>query len=142
MFKFIKATLMFLSLLSFFTVSTASEKSWEEAYSEIEAQVESAIAREVLVSFSAYEIDANQIPVNNLNEVVVSGKIQFLSSKGIWRKNTYISKVIENPTWLDITVLANKMIIDTQDTHHVFLEDIEFLRMEKDIKIYDFVMGS
>ena len=136
-----KSTLLFLFILFSNTV-IASEENWEKAYFEIENQVESAIAGEVLISFSAYDSDENEIPINNLTDVVVKGKVKFISPKGIWRNEKYISKVVENPTWLDIAILANEMILKTQDTHHVFLEDVEYVREEKGIKIYDFIMGS
>ena len=136
-----KSTLIFLFL--FISGSLfASEAAWEKAYFEIENQVKSAISGKVFVSFSAYEVDEKEVPINNLTDIVVEGKVKFISPKGIWRNEKYISKVVENPTWLDIAILANEMIQKTQDTHHVFLEDIEYVREENDMKIYDFIMGS
>ena len=49
----------------------------------------------------------------------------------------YRSKELSSPTWLELCIVADEMIKVTNDTHHIFLED---LRM-KDKRGY-FVMGS
>ena len=136
------SNLLFLLCLLFSSITIASDAGWEKVYSEIENQLKNEISDEILVRFSAYKIDENEIPINNLNDIVVNGKVKFISPKNIWKNEKYTSVIVENPTWLDITVLANEMIIKTQDKHHIYLEDIEFVREEKDIKIYDFIMGS
>lgn len=89
----------------------------------------------------------------NINDVARKGKIKFVMWKDIdWQegqnyrcKETYISDVVESPTWLDVCVLANDMILKTCDTHHRFLEDIEIdqkASQDGDTMTMCFVMGS
>jgi hypothetical protein len=51
--------------------------------------------------------------------------------------------VVEDPTWLDVAVLANDMIHTSGDFHHVFLEGINEIGHDADgTQIYQFAMGS
>ena len=108
------------------------------------------------VSYSAYEDYTD-----NLDEVAVEGRVQFIEEIDTpneigmvmgnvpydTRKN-YISPVMENPTWLEVALLANDMINETGDNHHIFLEaiypdDTKFTLDEKSfVKFYRFAMGS
>jgi len=76
------------------------------------------------VLYSAYETDEDGMPVNNLDQVAIEGKAIFVSDYDpFWGEGTaYQSEIMENPTWLDIAVAANKMIQVTGDYHHIFLD--------------------
>lgn len=109
------------------------------------------------VSYSAY----TDHYADNLDQVAVEGRVQFVeevdtpSASGMvmgnvpydTRKN-YISPVMEDPTWLEVALLANDMINMTGDNHHIFLEAIypdedKFSLDDKSfVKIYRFSMGS
>lgn len=54
----------------------------------------------------------------------------------------YTSPIVENPTWLQVAILANEMIKTTGDTHHIFLESIQLVKEENGIKQMEFWMGS
>ena len=115
----------------------------------------------IYVSYSAYHSDDDDIYYDNLDEVAVEGRVQFVeevdtpNSMGMvmgnvpydTRKN-YVSPVMENPTWLEVALLANDMINCTGDNHHIFLEaiypsDSKFTLDEKSfVKVYKFSMGS
>lgn len=109
-----------------------------------------------LVSFGAYplEDEGENAYTNNLNEVAVEGCVQFrtgyddfFGGKAVAERKNYESKVLENPTWLELCLLANDMINCTGDYHHIFLEGIhktgQFTLDEKSfILLYDFSMGS
>jgi hypothetical protein len=109
------------------------------------------------VSYSAYTDDYT----DNLDEVAVEGRVQFIEEVDTPNdigmvmgdvpyetRENYISPVMENPTWLEVALLANDMINCTGDNHHVFLEGIrpsnhKFSIDEKSfVKVYRFSMGS
>ncbi len=48
----------------------------------------------------------------------VMGNVPYDTRKG------YRSPIMENPTWLEVALLANDMINCTGDNHHVYLEAI------------------
>ena len=95
------------------------------------------------VIYSAYDDDENELPIDNLDEVVFEGTCivvgeydEFWDGRGVGligdpigerKGQAYCSKSIHNPTWLDIAVLANESIICTNDLHHVFLESVTIL---------------
>jgi len=98
-----------------------------------------------VVYFSAYKSDKNGLQINNLNKVAIKGKvIMHQPYDSYWGKgNLYHSEVLENPTWLDVCVLAEAMISTTGDYHHRFLEGVkETTKTMDDITIYEFLMGS
>ncbi len=84
-----------------------------------------------MVRYSAYKMDIVGVPINNLDNIAIKGKFKFyqkcdpfFSEKG----KDYISKLVTNPTWLEVAILANDMIKITGDKHHVFLEGVRKYR--------------
>jgi hypothetical protein len=88
------------------------------------------------VSYSAYRSDQNDIPIDNLDEIAICGKCIIV-------EDIYQSPVVENPTWLDLCLLAEYMIRETEDYHHIFLEGVCKSDQEIDgVPVYKFCMGS
>jgi len=103
--------------------------------------------KEIVVDYSAYDSDSDSdIPIDNLNMMAAVGKIVLVAPAdnfyGGAKSKPYRSQVLINPTWLQVAVCANAMILCTNDHHHCFLEAITFLRTEGDIGIFEFAMGS
>lgn len=96
--------------------------------------------KKILVKYSNYNTDKNNIPINNLDDIAVKGSVKFYQKKDkLYGENSkdFESKIIKNPTWFDIILLANDMIHTTKDNHHIYLEGIK----KKNNKYY-FNMGS
>ena len=96
--------------------------------------------KKILVKYSNYNTDKNGIPINNLDNIAVKGNVKFYQKKNkLYGENSkdFESKIIKNPTWFDIILLANDMIHTTKDNHHIYLEGIK----KKNNKYY-FNMGS
>ena len=134
---------------------------WEVTYEEIGDQVTAHVEkhrgpdlpREPMVIFSAWPChdDDEDSYTNNLANVAVEGRIQMISKvSDFWRQEgsvDYTSEIVENPTWLDMCLLAYDMMMATGDHHHVFLEAVHktgsFTLDDKSfVMIYDFSMGS
>ncbi len=128
-------------------------KKYAEASDPMHKKVEDAIkaasGADFWVYYSAYESDPDGIPIDNLDEIPVPGKVMmveqgdnfFGDGKG------YRSKVLDSPTWLDLCVAANDMIIATDDKHHIFLEAVvatpkTLFQDNDEVKILRFSMGS
>jgi hypothetical protein len=94
--------------------------------------------------YSVYECDADGLPVDNLDKIPVEGPCRFVQKhESFWGKGEdYESAEIESPTWLEVCILAHRMILVTGDLHHVFLEGVSVLREEDGVKIVEFEMGS
>ena len=108
------------------------------------------------VLYSAYDNYTD-----NLDKVAVEGRVQFFeecddpNEMGFVMGNVpydtrkdYRSPIMENPTWLEVALLANDMINCTGDNHHVYLEairpsDTKFTLDDKSfVTVYRFSMGS
>lgn len=82
-------------------------------------------------------------PVDNLDEIPIEGTVIIVKRSFGWGNGrTYISPVLENPTWLGIAICANDAIEETGDFHHIFLESIRVKRMVDGVKSCEICMGS
>ena len=104
------------------------------------ARLKHKIKGNVMIRYSAYIVDKEGIPINNLDDIAVKGKVRFYQKHDEFygKGKDYVSKVVENPTWLDVSKLANNMIKVTGDKHHIFLEGVS--KKYKN-KVY-FIIGS
>ena len=110
-------------------------------------RVRNAVGVDCQVQYSAYLLDDHNVPIDNLDEVAASGRVQFVRESsylfGGQRSRKYISLVVENPTWLDVCRCAAESITVTLDNHHVYLEGVEYLKDCQDgVKRYSLRMGS
>ena len=138
---------------------------WSQMQDEMNDAVAAAIDGKVFVYYSAYNYqkDNPELPINNLNKVAIRGKVimtqpydDFWDGAGVRYVNfngnvvvesegkAYESAVLENPTYLELAVLANAMMQVTGDFHHSFFEAVNSTGRVKDddVKIYEFSMGS
>ncbi len=114
------------------------------AMDEIAAKIDNAINGEVYVSYSAYENDEEDTPIDNLDNIALVGKVVAVCSSPscLDPKSVEISKLMENPTWLDLTVVANQFIKLTGD-YHIFFEGYKLVgELAGKISIIEFYMGS
>jgi len=118
---------------------------------EMEDMIDAALPKgeKSMVFYSAYKTSkATDNPLNNLNKVAIRGKVIMMQEHDdFWgddKSETYYSDVLENPTWLDIAVCANKMIHTVRDSHHRFLEGVYRMKGKtiNGVKVYTFSMGS
>jgi hypothetical protein len=84
--------------------------------------------------------------LDNLDEVSIRGKVKFRAGRdefyGGAASRDYESPVLEDPTWLDLCVHANRMILTTGDEHHCFLEGFDIVGQDGDVQLAEFAMGS
>lgn len=53
-----------------------------------------------------------------------------------------VGDVILNPTWLEVWAAADKAMRKSGDSHHIFLERVEFKRMVGEIMVFELSFGS
>ena len=96
------------------------------------------------ISYENKDEGTDWIVTDERDNIAVHGKCQFkyeihqfFSEKNA-KNFVYVSPVVIDPTWIDIAKLADNMIQQTGDKHHIFLEGIE----KQDDGTYEFIMGS
>ncbi len=116
------------------------------AHDAIDKQVDKRLGLDSIVIYSAYKTDPDDIPINNLNEIAIAGRVQFKANRdelyGGKSSKEWISPILQDPTWLDLCEQADSMIKTTLDEHHVFLEGVEIVARSKDLIIAELIMGS
>lgn len=127
---------------------------YQQAMRRIEKRLDDTLRAEdkpLLVIYAAYNTDEGDLPIDNLDEVAVPGKVIFLAEPepafGGDKSKKYESPIVENATWLELCLHANRMLKTTRDRHHVYLEgvykDQEATGMRADgVAVYRFDMGS
>lgn len=141
-----KESYMFHKVCDFLEIDYPEDPSREDReehndkfYDEIRDTLKGAGCAYVI--YSAYESDESGKYINNLNEVAIKGRVEFVqNADGYWGGNEAedFTCVLRDPTWLELCIAADDMIQKTQDFHHVFLEGFN---QRKD-GTYEFVMGS
>ena len=116
----------------------------DEVPDPLEMRIENAIEERVSVPHVVYaRTNEEGELLDELEQCAFEGKIVFV--KEAYKDNPdsklYKSNVLENPTWLDIAVAANRMIMRTEDYDHYFLEDIEIVK-PGEVTEARFIMGS
>lgn len=136
--------LLMFSMAMHISVAADDEKEWQRRYDAISKQVCAQVKQECLVRFSAYHEDKRGMPVNNLHEVVLQGRvIVFAMHDPFWGKGKHFrSEKLRNPTWLDLARVANQMIHVTGDHHHIYLEDYAVVHEQDGIRYIKLLMGS
>lgn len=122
-------------------METQFNAKYSNALDEMHNLIEENVNGKMLVFYSAYIIDDNELPVNNLNEVAIVGSGRFVAEYNDFYADEgtdYISDLITNPTWLDVAILANDMIKTTGDNTHIYLEAVH----DMNDGTFTFCMGS
>jgi hypothetical protein len=104
-------------------------------------------APDVFVYYSAYKSDGGDVPIDNLDEVPITGKVKIVDGphEHCWGRkpgSVFESEVMESPTWLELAVQMDFMIREVKDFHHVFLEGVKVVRKEGDVSVCRFITGS
>jgi len=105
-----------------------AQKAWEKAIQAMEAKVHARVGKDCDVRYSAYKSDANDVPIDNLDEVAFKGSGVIIAEHDpFWggeASGDYQSKVLTDPTWLDLCVVTQEQMNHTKDGHHCFLEAV------------------
>lgn len=124
----------------------AYDKAVTPMWERVRAAVKQAGHKKCRISYSNYSFE-NDRPVDNLDEIAIKGKVVLAyEASGSKNSEDYNSEIMENPTWLQVSVCANKMMSVTKCSDHCFLEGVRFVRnapeLGEEINVYTFSMGS
>lgn len=117
-----------------------------KVYNDIQEQISKVINKYKQECIIIYRVGMSNdgTIVNNLDQVAVEGKVRFASSRRAFleskKQKDYRSKIVVNPTWLDVAVMANEMVAYTASKYRCF-DDIEFVVEQNSIKKMTFVMS-
>jgi hypothetical protein len=123
-----------------------SDKAYATAADGIQNRVKARVGPKCSVFFSAYKLDADKLPIDNLDDVPISGRVLIRANRDRIRggqlSKDYESPIMESPTWLDLCVIANVQIIATRIRDRRYLEHVEVVGNESDIQIAEFRLGG
>lgn len=112
---------------------------------KINKAIKASGSRKSIVIYRAYIEDTQQMPIDNLDQVAVQGKVRFASSASVYGRQLtekdYLSKIVVNPTWLQVAIFANEMLEKTNQRERICLEDVVVVRQDYGVKKAVFSMG-
>ncbi len=121
-----------------------ASKAYAVACDAIQDRVRRKVGPKCVLFFSAYKLDRYKLPVDNLDDVPVPGKVRIrriLSRRSQMGKDSE-SQTLESPSWLDLCVLANAEIVAARDRQRRFLERIEVIEMIGEVPVAIFHLES
>ena len=98
-----------------------------QAVEKMRARIAEKISGERVIIYDAFKCDASGMPIDNLDSIAYSGTMRLIDDI----HDYFDGPVLTNPTWLEIAVHANSIMIATGDRHHVFLDGIYEVGIEK-----------
>ena len=123
-----------------------SDKAYASATDAIQNRIKARVGPKCYVVFSAYKFDADKVPIDNLDDVPISGRVLIRASRDRTRgghlSKDYESPIMESPTWLDLCAIANEQITATRDRNRRYLEHVEVVEKTSDIQIAAFRLGA
>lgn len=123
-------------------LAARAEKQLETADRAIRKRVRAAIGKNCKLEYAAYDLDAAGALIDNLDIVCFQGQC-LVEADHPDQDEPFRSGVLNNPTWLELAIVANAMILATNpDTDHRFLEGVHVRREEGDVTILGLDMGS
>jgi hypothetical protein len=123
-----------------------ADKAYACASDAIQNRIKVRVGRKCAVVFSAYKLDADKVPIDNLDDVPVTGKLIIRGKRdrihGGHKSQDYESPIMHGPTWLDLCLIANDQMVVTRDRDHRYLEHVEVVGNMGDIQIATLCLGS
>jgi hypothetical protein len=104
-----------------------SDKAHAAAFDAIQSRVRAHVNQKCFVVFSGYKCDQDNVPIDNLDEVPISGNVKIRASRERLAsgnpKKDYESEVFENPTWLDLCAIANAHLVQRVHRREIYLKE-------------------
>jgi hypothetical protein len=120
------------------------DKAHAAAFDAIQNRVRARVNQKCFVVFSGYKRDQDNVPIDNLDDVPISGSIKIRASRERLAsgnpKKDYESEVFENPTWLDLCAIANAHLVQRAHRRELYLESASVVCTEGDVKIVEICM--
>jgi hypothetical protein len=84
------------------------------------------------------------VPNVTLDEIAVTGKVRVVAAADDFfgGGTDYKSDILTSPTWRELMGVFAAQMATTFDVHHAFLEGIINRRVEDDVKVIEFALGS
>jgi hypothetical protein len=121
-------------------------KAYAIAFDGIQGRIKARVGRNCLVVFSAYGLDADKVPIDNLDDIPIIGRVSIRGNRnrihGGQRSKDYESPIMDDPTWLELCVIANEQMAATRDQDHRYLEHVDVVENRGDIQIAVFCLGA
>ena len=91
----------------------------------------------LIVVYDAFDLDAQGLPIDNLDDVAMNGQVRVIDE--CW--DAYRGEILYSPTWGDLAIEANRIIVASGDHHHIFFEGLEPQRHQPEDGVVHLSLG-
>jgi hypothetical protein len=114
----------------------------DEQYGQLRMERDELIGRFIEDTFGREAVVSFALGCDDLEYVPIQGQCKFIYHN-LWTDRIYRSPVLENPTCLELAVIADEAIHTSQDYHHHFFEGWSLKGGTRQaIPVYELVFGS
>ena len=108
-----------------------SEAEFEKRHDAIADRIFAYVKHDLEIIYQAY----NDQVEDNLDEIPIEGKLQI-------KEGSFSSEILESPTWLELSAVANEQVKATKGFNSRYLKDIKVIEEKNGIKICQFILAS
>ncbi len=104
---------------------------FEQRHDAIADRIFAYVKHDVEIIYQAY----NDKVEDNLDEIPIEGKLQIIDGE-------FSSEILDSPTWLELSAVANEQVKVTKNFNNRYLKNIKVLEEKDGIKICQFLLLS
>ena len=108
-----------------------SEAEFETRHDAIADRIFAYVKHDLEIIYQAY----NDQVEDNLDDIPIDGKLQI-------RERDFSSEILDSPTWLELSAVANEQVKATKGFNNRYLKDIKVIEEKDGIKICQFLLLS
>lgn len=115
----------------------------QEVFEAIRTAIRARVLEKVeapRVVYDAFPLGSDGLPVDNLDRRAFEGRCRVEAQ--LEERGGYHSHVLENPSWLELSVVADQLLKATGEREQVFLEGLTALRVDDDVTVLELTFGS
>ena len=112
-------------------VMDISVEEFERRHDAIMDRIFDFVKHDLEIIYQAY----NDQVEDNLDDIPIDGKLQI-------RERDFSSEILDSPTWLELSAVANEQVKATKGFNNRYLKDIKVIEEKDGIKICQFLLLS
>jgi hypothetical protein len=123
-----------------------SDKAYAAAFDAMQQRISKRVDGKCFLVFSAHKFDHNRVPIDNLDEVPIPGKVKIRVGRSHFSDGKltklFESEILRDPSWLDLCAIAHAHILRARDRTNRYLDTAEIVGNEGDVTIVRLCLGT
>lgn len=107
---------------------SCSEPAFWEAHASIAVRLQQLLHEEQRIEYCAYFEDEDGLPIDNLDEIAVSGTCVLVGPQDAAAPLAgWEGTELQDPTWLQVAKQVNRMLLECEERQRVHFEGLDWI---------------